>query len=362
MNSSCSLCGKKDPPLKCSVCKVAFYCGRKCQVADYSEHKVTCRIVKKTLADVEKAEKSVSAEFARDGIDVFRDQVGHFWRLVETRPYMRRRHDHFSLLAEIDTYPAIQEALVQGRDMLRLCRGDNMGVRKRMIPLFLRLGTLKGMQDCYDFVKWWYTCDPDGRYDWANTSLPYLNISGADMLEPLYSQLVGKYGDLHYSVGFTVIKMQLLFQLNEFFAQFNSLFLSTMASTSFVHNFRGNQGILGTLVAFLRPTYPSFSNKSVTQLRTLQETLRQQVHILLEHAEMHQNQRIWKALVNPTKVLRDPVPSYMSFGSAEEVIEVVTLFLPIFTARRREARGMRQMLVDRVGERPDYDLTPMKLF
>eukprot|EP01032_Pedospumella_encystans_P007763 gene7763-9271_t len=274
---------------------------------------------------------------------------------------MRRRHDHFSLLAEIGTYPAIQEALVQGRDMLRLCRSDNMGVRNRMIPLFLRLGSFKGMQDCYDFVKWWYTCDPDGRYDWANTSLPYLNISGADMLEPLYPQLVGKYGDLHFSVGVAVIKMLLLFQLNEFFAQFNALLLSTRATSSFVHNFRGNHGILGTVIAFLRPGYPCFANRSITQLRTLQGTLHQQVHTLLEHAEMHQNQRIWKALVNPAKVLRAPIPSYMSFGSAEEVIEVVTQFLPFFTARRKEARGIRQMLVERVGERPDYDLTMMKL-
>ena len=29
--------------LKCSVCKVVFYCGRECQVADYSEHKSICR-------------------------------------------------------------------------------------------------------------------------------------------------------------------------------------------------------------------------------------------------------------------------------------------------------------------------------
>lgn len=362
MESSCALCGKKDPPLKCASCKVAFYCGRECQVAHHSEHKDDCRMVKKALAAVDKAKKSVSAEFQRDGIDVFRDEVGHFWGLFETRPYMRRRHDHFVALNQIDTYPAIQEALVQGRDMLRLCRSDNMGVRKLMVPLFLRLGTFKGMQDCYDFVKWWLTCDPDGHYDWGNTSLPYLNIVGADVLEPLYSKLVGKYGDLHNSVGVTVIKMRLLFQLNEFCAQFGILILSTASAASFLHKFRGNLGALGTVAAFLRPSYPCFANKRVTQLLALQETLRHQVHTLLEHIEKHQNKRIWKALVNPTKVMQAPIPSYMSPGSAEEVIEVVTLFLPIFTAHRAEARGIRQMLVEKVGERPDYDLPLMKLF
>lgn len=317
-------------------------------------------MVKKALADVEKARKSVSAEYARDGIDVFRDEIGHFWGLLETRPYMRRRHDHLSLLCEIGTYSALQEALVQGRDMLRLCRGDNMGVRRLMVPLFLRLNTYKGMQDCYDFVKWWGTSGCDSHYDWGNMSLPYLNIVGADMLEPLYPKIVGKFFDVINSVGVTVIKMRLLFQLNEFFKQFNTMFLSTVVTTSFMHHFRGNRGILGTVATFLGPAYPCFSKKTVAQLRDLQEKLRDQVHTLLDTVESQQNKRIWKALVNPAKVLQSPRPSYMSHGSAEETIEVATLFLPVFTANGAEARGIRQMLVDRVGEKPEYDLPRMR--
>ena len=180
------------------------------------------------------------------------------------------------------------------------------------------------------------------------------------MLEPLYPKILSMHNYMHYSVGVAVIKMLLLFQLNEFFAQFNALLLSTLATTSFMHNFRGNHGILGTLVTFLRPSYPCFANKSVTHLRALQETLHEQVHTLLERVEVRQNKRIWKALANPAKVLRAPIPSYESMGTAEEVIEIVRLFLPIFTATRKEASGIRQMLVDWVGESPDYDMTFMK--
>lgn len=65
--------------------------------------------------------------------------------------------------------------------MLRLCRGDNLGIRFLMPAMILVFRSYEGMQECFDFVKWWMTVDPDGHYDWGNSSLPYLNIHGADM-------------------------------------------------------------------------------------------------------------------------------------------------------------------------------------
>lgn len=66
------------------------------------------------------------------------------------------------------------------QDMLRLCRGDNMGLRDSVPAMMLRLDL---DQECYDFVKWWATCDQDNDYDWGNTTLPHLNIRGADVFE-----------------------------------------------------------------------------------------------------------------------------------------------------------------------------------
>jgi len=49
---ACGNCGKHEEPAgsfqKCSNCKVAFYCGRSCQVADWPAHKKACRSVSRS--------------------------------------------------------------------------------------------------------------------------------------------------------------------------------------------------------------------------------------------------------------------------------------------------------------------------
>lgn len=65
-------------------------------------------------------------------------------------------------------------------ELLRLCPGDNMGVRETVPPLFIRLNK---DQECYDFVKWWATTAKEGDYDWS-THDRYLDIKNADIFEP----------------------------------------------------------------------------------------------------------------------------------------------------------------------------------
>lgn len=48
-----------------------------------------------------------------------------------------------------------------------------MGLRIYVIHIMLRLNL---NQETYDFIKWWETCDRDGKYDWGDMSLPYLNL------------------------------------------------------------------------------------------------------------------------------------------------------------------------------------------
>ncbi|KAI6609019.1 hypothetical protein MCOR14_012077, partial [Pyricularia oryzae] len=43
--AQCANCGKASVPLMlCARCRAISYCGRNCQVAHFSEHKVICRI------------------------------------------------------------------------------------------------------------------------------------------------------------------------------------------------------------------------------------------------------------------------------------------------------------------------------
>ena len=42
----CDACGKNNPPLRCSRCKLTFYCSASCQQTHWKEHKPDCRSVK----------------------------------------------------------------------------------------------------------------------------------------------------------------------------------------------------------------------------------------------------------------------------------------------------------------------------
>lgn len=144
---------------------------------------------------------------------LFEEQVGLFWLCVETRGYMRARYRFVdALLVNFpDHQVAVQTALDHVMDMLRLCRSDNMGMRRLAPALMLRLGR---DQDAYDFIKWWATCDPDGTYDWGDMSLPHLDTKDADMLEePQW--WTGKVLDLSHASAVTLMKLRILMKLRD---------------------------------------------------------------------------------------------------------------------------------------------------
>jgi tetratricopeptide (TPR) repeat protein len=67
----------------------------------------------------------------------FRDLVGHFWGILETRPYMRARH---GLAQALWNKGLRDEAVTHYLDMLRLNPGDNQGIRYVLIDYLLTLG------------------------------------------------------------------------------------------------------------------------------------------------------------------------------------------------------------------------------
>jgi hypothetical protein len=125
---------------------------------------------------------------------------------------MRSRYGVVEATLKVKTFDAVESALDHIMDMLRLCRGDNMGVRDLAPHLMLRLGRY---QDCYDFIRWWKTCDPHGTYDWGDTSLPYLNLKNEDVYESV-DYLCDRYPDLSYTVATTLMKIKLLLFLKNY--------------------------------------------------------------------------------------------------------------------------------------------------
>lgn len=68
--------------------------------------------------------------------DYLRDDVGEFWLLFETRPYMRLRHLYMNVLYECGM---MRKAVAEAKEMLKLCKGDNLGVRYDLMHLYAYL-------------------------------------------------------------------------------------------------------------------------------------------------------------------------------------------------------------------------------
>jgi hypothetical protein len=92
--------------------------------------------------------------------DAFDDLVGAFWGVFETRPYMRVRYGLASALWE---RTAQAEAIDHLRDMLRLCPGDNLGVRYVLSAWLIDAGR----DDDLDALFKTYRGDDDAGWSWT---------------------------------------------------------------------------------------------------------------------------------------------------------------------------------------------------
>jgi len=79
----------------------------------------------------------VSAGERALGKEVFEQDVGHFWGILETRPYMRAR---LGLAQALRYMGEIDEAAGHLRDLLRLNPSDNQGNRYALLHLLLETG------------------------------------------------------------------------------------------------------------------------------------------------------------------------------------------------------------------------------
>ena len=82
-------------------------------------------------------EKAAAAGERALGTRAFREDVGHFWGLLETRPYMRARE---GMASKLWTMGRRDEAIGHLQDMLRLNPGDNQGVRYTLAGWLLAEG------------------------------------------------------------------------------------------------------------------------------------------------------------------------------------------------------------------------------
>ncbi|KAJ9605982.1 hypothetical protein H2200_009831 [Cladophialophora chaetospira] len=138
--------------------------------------------------------------------NAFETGVGHFWGIFSTRSYMRARFDLADALRRLGTLDGVTEALDHLRDMVRLCRSDNLGLRDLVPPVMLQLDQ---DQECYDFIKWWRTEAQRNDYDFGDMDLPYLNVKDANVLEDV-RYLIGNLGHVQHISTVMLLKLKLL--------------------------------------------------------------------------------------------------------------------------------------------------------
>jgi len=85
---------------------------------------------------LELLEQGMAAGERALGPEPFEEDVGHFWGILETRPYMRARAALAETLWALDRR---EEAVEHHRELLRLNPNDNQGLRDRQVEWLLWL-------------------------------------------------------------------------------------------------------------------------------------------------------------------------------------------------------------------------------
>jgi len=95
------------------------------------------------------------------GAKFFKANVGHFWGMLETRPYMRCRAGLAQSLWELKRH---EEALGHYHEMLRLNSGDNQGIRYVVLGCLGDLGRFDEMEKFMRRPDYEADCSADWLY------------------------------------------------------------------------------------------------------------------------------------------------------------------------------------------------------
>ncbi|KAG1684754.1 hypothetical protein DVH05_010580 [Phytophthora capsici] len=304
---ACVVCGPRpgvspESLSKCSRCQAVLYCGREHQSEHFATHKSTCKRVKKMrdqmIKEADKIRNSTEDEWTP--ANAFETHAGTFWSILSTRPYMRAKLELIRALSTIPSRPALEAALEESMECMRLCRNDNLGIREGIPTFMLMLGQY---QEAYDFIKWWLTGGTAFDYDWANMDLPFLDVHDADMTEDLLPTMEDD-GNVFFSSSILYIKMKLAEAVQE---AINAHQLADRASLPV--------GLTDSLGAFLAP---SGRPQSLGDLKKLHKKLTSQVNesFALTH---FQNQNFWYGLLDPMPIVNLPKPPHYEPGDVNEV-------------------------------------------
>lgn len=332
----------------CSKCCATKYCSRDCQEADWPLHKKACNAIYAKIKKVRKLAGALeNADFYGNGpANLFEENVGHFWGIRETRDYCTARAYLAGLIsnfADEKKFSYIYEiSLGHYMDLLRLIHGDNMGLRFIVPFIFLKLNR---DEECYNYIKWWLTIDPNGVYDWGNApeSNPgdWLYLKDQDIFED-HTQYLSEYSSLKFSVAFMCIKMRIIAKF-----KLMNLIEETVDATI------SEEGL--SLSPFSSDILPTSKNLLFHKTSSPHCTLEKQLEMLQSLLTIvnNDNKCFLPAVLNPDPLLSNDPPSAISFGSPEEAYETLQSSLEII----KSIPGCMDAIKAVVGKNTDYDAT-----
>ncbi len=95
-------------------------------------------------SEINMLSEAVKSGERRLGRKYFKEHRGHFWGMLETRPYMRAR---LSLANALKENGRVSEAITHCEALLELNPNDNQGVRELLTAWYLEIDKLEGARD-----------------------------------------------------------------------------------------------------------------------------------------------------------------------------------------------------------------------
>jgi len=122
-------CGKSSPQMRCSSCRLVYYCSKECQKQDWREHKIQCRDVHKMKQDMQNSPSMVDPNPIDHGIPVDHDGAcGICLEEPIRNPYT------FKTCRHAFCYPCVQSYQIACKKMIQdlrcpLCRAQTEDVQ-----------------------------------------------------------------------------------------------------------------------------------------------------------------------------------------------------------------------------------------